>query len=84
MKRDAEAEAVGRTLVDVILPVGLRFDGIQPLKGGSLVQFTEVDQSVESYGATFYVELKGFTLDKAIAGREQKRLEFEAAQRVAA
>lgn len=78
------AKAVEAALRATVLPAGLRFDGIMNLRGYGLVQFTEVDQSAESYGATFYVELKGFSLDKAIAGREEKRLEFKAPQRVAA
>lgn len=83
MTRDAETAALEVTL-DAVLPVGLRFDGIQHFPFHSLVQFTELDQSVESYGATFYVELKGFTLGKAIRCREEKRREFKAGQRVAA
>lgn len=69
-------EAVAEALPLNALPVGLKFDGAMPDMG--LLQFTEYDRSRASFGATFYVPIKGATLEKVAVRREEKRAEFEA------
>jgi hypothetical protein len=58
------------------LPAGLRFDGIQPGHGCNLLQFTELDPSAASYGASFYIDSKTVLMDAVIARREEKRRQF--------
>lgn len=61
-----------------LLPEKLRFDGIQDL-GDDMpryLQFTEVDESSPSYGASFYVDARAAVLDAVLARRELKRKQF--------
>jgi hypothetical protein len=56
-------------------PIPLRYDGIML----GLHQFTEIDPSVASYGASFYLD----TLDPVAVAkrREEKRIQFASAAR---
>jgi hypothetical protein len=60
------------------LPADLRFDGIMPGDGCNFLQFTELDQWVASYGASFYIDSKTVLLDAVTRRREEKRVEFAA------
>jgi hypothetical protein len=61
-----------------IIPAGLKYDGAMIHEPFWLLQFTEHDEARASHGATFYVEIKGFTLDKLREARDRKQIEFEA------
>lgn len=50
----------------------LRYDG----KMGFYYQFTEYDTARMSYGASFYVEIPTFTVEKLAAKREEKLDQF--------
>ncbi|MCA1659014.1 MAG: hypothetical protein LC642_00510 [Verrucomicrobiaceae bacterium] len=65
------------------LPPGLRFDGVQEAGEGnpSWLQFTEMDQSSASYGASFYIDTRSALIDAILSRREEKRVEFAAAVR---
>jgi len=60
------------------LPEGLRFDGVMSGEDRSFLQFTEVDPTVASYGASFYVDSRAALLDAILSRREEKRLQFAA------
>jgi hypothetical protein len=58
------------------LPDGLRFDGVMEGDGRFFLQFTELDKSRKSYGASFYIDSCSVLLNAIIARREEKRIEF--------
>lgn len=61
------------------LPANLRFDGVQEVEGGNgYLQFTELDQSSASYGASFYIDARAALLSAITARREEKRIQFAA------
>jgi hypothetical protein len=66
------------------IPEGLKFDGAMINDPFWLLQFTEQDESSPSYGATFYLDIIGFTIAALIEKREQKRLEFKRGMKLAA
>lgn len=63
------------------LPENLRFDGVMPAgPDRSFLQFTELDKSRASYGASFYIDSRSALLNAIIMRREEKRIEFAAGQ----
>lgn len=58
------------------LPPQLRFDGIMVGPESDWLQFTELDQSVPSYGASFYIDTRAALLSAITARREHKRKQF--------
>lgn len=58
-----------------LLPEKLRFDGVQ--EGDvPLLQFTELDESSPSYGASFYLDPSDAIREAIVARRELKRKQF--------
>lgn len=51
----------------------LRYDGLMV----NLHQFTEIDPTVASYGASFYINQSEFTMDRLNQRRQEKRTQFE-------
>ena len=58
------------------LPDGLRFDGVMAHGERQLLQFTELDASSPSYGATFYLDAPLTISERLIAKRAEKRAQF--------
>lgn len=58
------------------LPAKLRFDGIMEGDGRDFLQFTELDETSASYGASFYIDSRAALLAAVIARRAEKRAEF--------
>src|SRR5882724_7337912 len=59
----------------------LRFDGVMRFGDKSMAQFTELDKSSPSYGASFYLPSEEATLKQIAEKRAEKRAEFSGSGR---
>jgi hypothetical protein len=65
----------------VKLPVNLRYDGIQMGAHGSRwMQFTELDKTSASFGASFYLDMSTILLSEIKRRRTEKRAIFAQAK----
>jgi|GEM_PF-5814353 len=62
------------------LPEGLRYDGVMSGENRSFLQFTELDKSSASYGASFYIDSRAALIDAILLRREEKRIQFAAGE----
>jgi hypothetical protein len=58
------------------LPAGVRYDGTMEAPGCTLYQFTEIDRSSPSFGASFYLDLESLAIAALVKRRAEKRAEF--------
>ncbi len=63
-------------LADLILPQGIRCDGIQPGPAGDLLQFTDIDEKSPAFRASFNLPVAGITSLALAHKTAAKRAEF--------